>query len=519
MSPISKINFEENNEQTIDEDKLDEILENITLKPPKNYFAIYSVEKYNEQKAKNKNFNENFVLFNRECTLKWAKMDDEEKAIYKQKAEEEKKRYQYEIEIIRHYLFKDYNENIRSPPTAYSLFVSERMMEGFEQNLDPTEVKKNAKIDWKKMSAEEKLVYTQKKKENDNFFEKAKNIKKVNGVSMFFQKVIEMAKIKNETIPTLIEVTSSWKVLPSNIKKKFEKYAESINEEREKLRDIYEIVNGIKPKSPCGAYKIFLQEQFKNKNIKNTEEAKELWNELNDDEKEKYLKKAHRIQLAYKYKKMIYDKKIKRFIPKKPNIYCVFRRENHRKIFDSVREEYNDLSKQEKKKYEKIFKEEMEKYNEKMEKFKNYVFDMPKAPQSAFTLFMKQHLKSPEKNLSDEKIRNDILKEWRENDELREEYEKKFALNKKIFKKQMNDFHKLGYYFKNNDKYFESDEESDSNSDEEENTTKKEKKAKRTNKKESISANKKKKKTLEKEKERSRAKDRSRNGKTQKKKK
>ena len=43
-----------------------------------------------------------------------------------------------------------------------------------------------------------------------------------------------------------------------------------------------------------------------------------MWDKLSEDEKESYLKKSHTLKLAYKYKKMIYDKKIKKILPKKP---------------------------------------------------------------------------------------------------------------------------------------------------------------------------------------------------------
>ena len=260
-TPYSNIKFEENIEYVFDDETIDDILEHITLKVPKTSFLMYLEENYNEYKKENTN--PNYSKFYKACTAKWGEMKDDEKEKYKEKLEEAKKRYKYEIEIVRHYLFKDYNEVIHCSPTAYNLFVNERMLEGFEKNLDPKEVRTKAAQDWKRMKPNEKEIYFQKKEDNDNFFEKAKHIKKVNGISMFVQKIVEMANKKNEEIPSVSEMKSSWKTLPIAIKNKFEKYAESINEERDKLRDIFELVNGVKPKKPVGAYKIFLQEKLK----------------------------------------------------------------------------------------------------------------------------------------------------------------------------------------------------------------------------------------------------------------
>ena len=364
------------------------------------------------------------------------------------------------------------------------------MLQGFEQNLDPKEVRIKASKDWKSMEEKDKLVYRQKKKENDNFFEKAKKIKNVIGPAMYIQKIIENAKIKKEKIPTLTEVISNWKTLSASEKKKYEKYAQLINEERKKLKDIYELVNGIKPKRPCGAYKIFLQEKFKDKAIKNMDEGHKIWMTLNDDEKEKYLKKGHRVQLAYQYKKMIYNKKIRKMIPKKPDIYKLFIKEIGKKPYQNGREEFDKLTKEEKMKYEVKYIEEMKKYNEKMQKFKNYVFDISPAPINAFSLFMKDRLKGEKNYWSDAKVRENIIMEWKENEQVKAEYQKKVDENQKIFKKKLKDFHKLGYYIKNNDAYIGDDEERESTTDEEKNGTKTEKKKKRSNKKNSLSTTK-----------------------------
>ena len=131
--------------------------------------------------------------------------------------EKEKNRYNYEIETIRHYLFRDYNEAIQSSVTAFRLFENERMMEGFEKNLNPNDIKEEVREEWKKMDIQEKRIYLDRKKENDNFFEKVKKNKKVNGITMYIQKVIEMAQKKDQKEPSLEEISDSWKKLPKKI--------------------------------------------------------------------------------------------------------------------------------------------------------------------------------------------------------------------------------------------------------------------------------------------------------------
>ena len=84
------------------------------------------------------------------------------------------------------------------------------------------------------------------------------------------------------------------------------------------MQDIYEIFHGIRPKKPVGAFRIFLQEKAKKNEMKSFKEVHAMWNNLSEEEKEEYLTKSHRCLLAYRYKKMIYNKKIKKILPKRP---------------------------------------------------------------------------------------------------------------------------------------------------------------------------------------------------------
>ena len=60
---------------------------------------------------------------------------------------------------------------------------------------------------------------------------------------------------------------------------------------------------------------MFLQEKAKNNQIKSLNHGYELWKQLSEEEKEEYLNKSHRCQLAYIYKRMINKKQIKRMLP------------------------------------------------------------------------------------------------------------------------------------------------------------------------------------------------------------
>ena len=429
----------------LEDDQVDEILEKITLKRPRNAYTQFCMEEVEKFKNKNKNKKIELKTFSSECGTKWKKLGDKDKEKYEKRYEEEKQQYRKDLDTVRHYLFMDYNDIVHRPPTAYRLFLNEKLREGFDTNADPKVVRKKASDEWRRMSLEEKQEYLDKKKENDSWFEKAKKIRKVTPLTMFVQKTIDAAKAKQKEIPKLADIAETWKSLKTSDKEKYAKYADSINEEREKLQHIYELIHGIKPKRPAGAFRVFLQEKARDKSLHSLQEGKEMWDKLSEDEKESYLKKSHTLRLAYKYKMMIYNKKIKKILPKKPATA------------------------------------EKERYQKKMDEFKNVIFDMPKKPLNAFALFMKDRLPDLKKEKGNEKapmakLLKIAAKEWTSEDGVsQKKYEKKAEQDKKRFKKQLKDFETLGYYKKNY--RAERTTKEDDSDEEEEKTTKRKKRS------------------------------------------
>ena len=131
------------------------------------------------------------------------------------------------------------------------------------------------------------------------------------------------------------------------------------------------------------------------------------------------------------------------------------------------------------KKYKEKAANEKEKYLKKMAEFSNYIFDIPKRPLNAFSLFVKDRIPDLRKEKEKEPLQKLIkiaAKEWKNEDGVSQsKYEKKAEYDKKRFIKQMKDFKKLGYYKKNyraerskSKTKREKKEESDEDEDEEE---------------------------------------------------
>ena len=469
-------------EELMEDEKIDRILKDITLRKPTKPFTLFLSKEIESIKAKNKDQNIQ-ILFGEISSIiaeKWHNLKEEEKKKYEKLYEEDKNRYKAELELVRHYLFKDSNLNSINPvPTAYKIYLYEKLREGFEQGLDPKDVKKEASLSWVKKPKEKKKIYIDKKRENDNWFIKAKNINKITPIALFIQKKMEEAKRKRIEPPLLKDIAPNWKNLSYDEKKRFEKYAQELNEEKEKLHDLYDVLHGLNPKQPKGAFNIFIQEQIKNNEFKSFPDSKDLWNKLSEDEKEIYLLKSHRCQLAYRYKKMIYKKKIRKILPRMPRRPFLFflkekkghkipKGENWLQYWTSF---YENLPLEKKKIYEEKAKKDKENYFIKMSQFKNKIFDMPKKAISPFLMYFCERFPDLKKQKPEEiapNIAKQIAKEWQKGDKVDIDFYYIKAEKDRIrYKKQLKEFNKFGYYtrprVRNNKENDDFDEDNEQN--------------------------------------------------------
>ena len=444
-----------------DENDLDYLITQITLKKKRTAFNIYISEKYDEIKKKNPNFisSQIFEILNKTWREKVSK---EEKEKYKNLANEEKKIYEKDIEIMRQY----YNNiSSKEKSTAYITFLNSRLNKGIKNEEEQKNIKLKAIKDWSKMSKEEKLKWQNKKDNNDNWWERAKSLKNITPYCVFVQKKIEDAKEKNEEIINIDDCAKIWKKMSKNKKKIYEAYADEMNEERKNMREIYEIINGIQPNKPAGAFKIFLSEktkegEFKGKNV--YKYGKKLWDELSDNEKEEYLHKAKKIKLCYMYKKMLYKKNNRKILPPKPkSAYNYFiaslkgiKPKNGENFFQMCFKLWNKMDEDKKKIFYDLAEEDIRKYEMKMEKYEDKIFDIPKTAKGAFQLFIMDRfplLKEKNKDLPTYVIYTMISDEWKNlNDEDKKTYEKMAIEDKERFLRENEEFKENGYYSKSN---------------------------------------------------------------------
>ena len=444
-----------------DEYDLDYLITQLRLKKKRSPFNIYISENYEVIKKKNPNFisSQIFEILNKNWREKVSK---EEKEKYKNLANEEKKNYEKEIEIMRQY----YNINLsKEKSTAYRIFLNSRLKEGFKNEQEPEDIKKIARKDWSEMSKEEKLKWQNEKDNIDNWWERAKNSKNISSYCIFIQKKIEDAKEKNEEMLNFDTCAKIWKKMSKNKKKIYEAYAEEMNRERKTMREIYEIINGIQPNKPAGAFKIFLSEKIKEGELKGKnvfKDGKKMWNELSENKKEEYLKRAKKIKLCYIYKKILYKKNIRKILPPKPkSAYNFFisslkgiKPKNGENFFQMTRRLWNKMDEDKKQKFNDLAEEDIRKYEMKMVKFEDKIYDIPERAKGAFQLFIIDKfplLKEKNKDLPTYVIFSMISDEWKKlNDDEKNTYEKMAFQEKERFLKQNEEFKENGYYSKKN---------------------------------------------------------------------
>jgi hypothetical protein len=442
-----------------DEDTIYEKIKDITLKRGRNAFTIFLMEQYKKEKDKNPDYKKNITEFRKEYDAKWGKLNDTAKQKYQNLAEKEKEKYKNDVEQIRILFFNQNQEGA----TAYRIFLNEKLKEAIESDANPQDVKKEASKEWAQMSNDDKAEWRKKKKENDSWWDRCKKTRNVNAYSVFIQKKIEELKKDNDDATlTFKAVSKYWSKLSDKEKLKYKKYADEINEERRKAKDIYEITHGIQPARPAGAFRLFLSQAAKEGKLKGKRnplvEGKRLWDNLDNEEKEYYLKLSHRVHLCYVYKKMKFKQYQRKLTPIRPlTARSLFFKKlkgtdlpEGKNFMEYANEKWGSLSTKEKKKYEEQAEEEKKKFEKKKNKNSDKIFNYPQKSLSAFNFYIKEKVSEFKEDNPDVPIGEALKKmsqKWNElNEKQKEKYNKKAEKDKKRFLEQQEEFKKNGFY-------------------------------------------------------------------------
>jgi hypothetical protein len=412
------------NIQELDENNFEDVILEISLKKPVRAYNYY----LNEMRSTFKEKDLNITSVSHEFGKRWTMLTEKEKQKYLDMEEEDKQRYKEHLAAVKKYILE---KPLKESATAMTLYLDEHVKEAIENDKDPREARKEAREKWKLISEKEKNIYEEKKEKHMELYDSLKQARgRISGYILFIKDQLMQAKEK-EIRMTIVDCAELWKKAKPSIKEKYMIYADEIREERERMRDLYEITFGIKPKRPLGAYKFFMMEQAKEGkfNGKNAfKEASKLWSALSIENKERYQKIAKKRQLAYVIKKADYLSSVRKLVGKSPSPFNLFvneMRDKHKentstdKMFDLCSEKWEKLDREAKKKYFDLAKEGREKMKEEFLES----HDAPKRPIAPYTCYYSEQFPLIQKK-NPKMAANEIMKEVAEQWKILSEKEK-----------------------------------------------------------------------------------------------
>lgn len=442
--------------KTISDAEIDEIIQDITLKRPRNAYTHYVMEEFEKEKKKNSKIT--LMEVNKKCAASYKNISDDQKERYEQIFKEEKEKYDRDLGIVRALLIEDFDTK---GATAYRLFLGSREKEALIQQKDVKEEMKKAREDWDNMGKAEKAKWNRAKKENDFLWAHAEKNGPINSYSLFVKEKIRGIQ-EGKKVPNFKEVAEMWKTTSDAEKLEYQEKAREFNEGYRRAKEMINIAHGIKPKRPMGAFKIFLMEKAASGDLKGKNaivDGKAMFEKLSKAEKEDYKKKAHRLHLAYIYKKNLATKNMKKQGPSKPksafNFFVAALGERNIEVPEGgnflkiARDQWNSLTDAEKEKYEKQSEKDRERYEKQVEKFQGRVYEKPPRAHTARQLYMGERLHEEHAKTGEPmtELMPKISDEWKNLAEKdKKKYTKKAEKEKATNKKLTKQFNENGFY-------------------------------------------------------------------------
>ena len=167
--------------------------------------------------------------------------------------------------------------------------MNKKLIEGLNKNIQPKDIKKEAREIWNKMDIKEKILYRTAKRENDNFYDEIMNHKYISPFFIFMNNELNLYRKNKKKKPSLKQLIDTWNKLPKSETEKYIAFSKEIKDDQNNMQNLYDIIRGIKPKIPAGAYRTFLEDKASKGIISSLIEGEKLWDSLSEQEKEKYI--------------------------------------------------------------------------------------------------------------------------------------------------------------------------------------------------------------------------------------
>ena len=403
------INYNEKEllEKLNEEEYINMLMLNFDFQKPLSFFDFFIKENFKDNKElykcniyqrnpdkifleKYQRLCENFDSLNEENIDYYMKLFDKENILFYKK-----------LSIIKKYIFKSINGNIKVKKTAFQIYLNEELINGIDHGFNFTQIIDDALLKWENLNLLDKVKYLLNHAHTKHFFDIIEFHSKINSFLVFIYHYFMKNIVSKENYPSLKILINLFDDLPKKIKILYEEISSELIYLKFKFHDIYNSAHGIDLRTPSGALKLFLQKKVDDNEIQSIKEGKELYNKLSDDEKEVYLIKSHYEVLGYIYKQLLKKKKIKAILPPKPikpfNIYMATNPKNKipygYNTFEYYHKKYNELTQFQKDIYINEYQAQLNNYNNICNDLQNKIFDLPKKPRSSFSFFVTERIK------------------------------------------------------------------------------------------------------------------------------
>ena len=224
-------------------------------------------------------------------------------------------KYYYDIAVVNKYLFLGINpENPTQAVSAFNLFKNDKIIELYKQNKYISFNKKLFdKFEKDFNNILDKSYYVDTAKKISNFLYKNLNVKELKPAHIYSKETLNYDETYNYPNKNnkFAEILKSYKLLPDDIKYEYKVKSIIYNLENERVINIgqmYKLNYNTDIKYSNYGFELFCNDINRDYNIDNDDFLNEIWDYLQEEDKEKYHSKCKRIQLSYIYITKIQDK-------------------------------------------------------------------------------------------------------------------------------------------------------------------------------------------------------------------
>lgn len=388
-----------------EEDEFFDNILDIDLSKPRSGYNIFSKDYYASLPESDKKLLTDHAP---KISEKWKNANNNVRDKYNKKALEDRNRYDLHLAKVKKFLINP--DRIKEYITPYSLFRDAFIYDEMLNNKIPkSKAITLAREAYKQLSEEEREEWKNHYNLEKKMLNEIGDFKpgKTNAYAEFIHD-----KVKNERI-NYDKAKEMWKKCSKQDLEKYERIAQEINKEKDKKRDLYEMISEEPPKKPVGSFGLFLADKSGEGNIdKNNNfivECRDMWQKLSDEEKLEYDKKHKALSIKYELKKSEYLKNLKNLKPKNISGYNLFQSEHAENVREKKGEDYTfekgeffgELSKM----WASLTNTEKEEYNNRAKEMNEenlqrseILLNKPVKPTKVYAQFVKDHLTNNENN-------------------------------------------------------------------------------------------------------------------------